>query len=413
MILQGFFGGMSKCTKIQFDCRYPVREVPRGKDMMFELFNVHDLYCIDEFFHLGGFTRHNVSLSFELDFIFMDSSGRLLTGDATKPGDRLHGIDLMLIKHYPEEHLTCATLSFVIKIFLWDDKFSRFLDEPHEVIHSSCENHEMAAKGEPHFTKDILTSQEAKDSRHLKIEIQTSISFYRGEPVFQSASIPNYDLGQVLAQDFTALLKSGTMSDVHFLVGEDRAKFSAHKLILSARSPVFKSMFDASHGFKESQGVGSIEITDATPNGFDRFLRFLYGDRDSIFFLPTGKHVKDIESTENDGDENNEAPTESTEKIMQTSANPEVGQIMDLYFMGQKYQVPDLLEAIKTKLPSYLSGENVAEFMYLSQRCEQESFRKEIANFIMGDRHHLEQVRESPYYTYLNNASLRMLLDGF
>ncbi|GFP88500.1 BTB/POZ and math domain-containing protein 4 [Phtheirospermum japonicum] len=62
------------------------------------------------------------------------------------------------------------------------------------------------------------------------------------------------------------MLDTGEGCDVVFNVrGEER--FSAHKVILSARSPVFRSMF-----------VGSDHITSMEPRVFKSLLHFIYSD---------------------------------------------------------------------------------------------------------------------------------------
>ncbi|XP_042909502.1 uncharacterized protein [Parasteatoda tepidariorum] len=60
-------------------------------------------------------------------------------------------------------------------------------------------------------------------------------------------------------------------SDFVFKVGDQ--SFPAHKIILSAHSPVFKNMM--THEFEESK-TNSVTITDASPEIFDLFLRYLY-----------------------------------------------------------------------------------------------------------------------------------------
>lgn len=61
------------------------------------------------------------------------------------------------------------------------------------------------------------------------------------------------------------------LTDVELLVGD--TTFSAHRSILSARSPVFAAMF--SSGMKESQ-TGSVRIEDVDPDVFKDFLNYLY-----------------------------------------------------------------------------------------------------------------------------------------
>lgn len=64
------------------------------------------------------------------------------------------------------------------------------------------------------------------------------------------------------------------LSDVKFLLGEDKSEIWAHKLILALSSPVFTSMFYSS--LLESQNV--IEIPDCQPVAFKALLqvRFIH-----------------------------------------------------------------------------------------------------------------------------------------
>jgi len=61
------------------------------------------------------------------------------------------------------------------------------------------------------------------------------------------------------------------MTDVEFLVGVEA--FGAHRSLLSARSPVFASMFAS--GMKETK-TGKVCIEDVDPTTFQQFLKFLY-----------------------------------------------------------------------------------------------------------------------------------------
>ncbi|KAL3069675.1 hypothetical protein niasHS_015909 [Heterodera schachtii] len=77
------------------------------------------------------------------------------------------------------------------------------------------------------------------------------------------------------------LFNSGDHSNVHFLVGEEKELFRAHKLILKATSEVFDSMFrfDSKNGKTEnSSAVSSVEVPDIEPSAFRVLLSFIYTD---------------------------------------------------------------------------------------------------------------------------------------
>ena len=63
-----------------------------------------------------------------------------------------------------------------------------------------------------------------------------------------------------IQEDFQTLLETGELSDVTLLVGEERKEIKTHKLVLSARSPVFSAMFQ--HQMAENR-TNSVKIEDA------------------------------------------------------------------------------------------------------------------------------------------------------
>jgi speckle-type POZ protein len=76
-------------------------------------------------------------------------------------------------------------------------------------------------------------------------------------PMLHSISVPESDLGL----HFGALLENQEASDVTFDVAGE--KFHAHKLVLAARSPVFKAKF-----FDSSEQSNEVVITDMEPTVF-------------------------------------------------------------------------------------------------------------------------------------------------
>lgn len=59
------------------------------------------------------------------------------------------------------------------------------------------------------------------------------------------------------------------LSDVRFLVGDQREEFSAHRFLLAASSEVFGAMFY--RGFTETSN--EIEVPDLSPVGFRNMLK--------------------------------------------------------------------------------------------------------------------------------------------
>ncbi|KAJ4970590.1 hypothetical protein NE237_003689 [Protea cynaroides] len=81
--------------------------------------------------------------------------------------------------------------------------------------------------------------------------------------------IPPSDMGQNLKE----LLASGIGSDITFEVGEET--FKAHKLILAARSPVFRAQF---FGLIGNPNMDKVVVEDVEPSIFKAMLLFIYSD---------------------------------------------------------------------------------------------------------------------------------------
>ncbi|KAK8970167.1 BTB/POZ and MATH domain-containing protein 3 [Platanthera guangdongensis] len=84
-----------------------------------------------------------------------------------------------------------------------------------------------------------------------------------------SISMPPRDMGSSLKE----MLKLGIGSDIVFEVGDET--FKAHKLILAARSPVFKAQF---FGLIGNPNVDKVIVEDVEPPVFKAMLIFMYSD---------------------------------------------------------------------------------------------------------------------------------------
>lgn len=127
-------------------------------------------------------------------------------------------------------------------------------------------------------TSDFLKN----DSLAITCTVGVVVSSTKG-PRLYSIPVPDPDLGQ----HFGALLDSGDSCDVTFDV--DGELFHAHKLVLAARSPVFKALL---FGPMRDRNSGNIEIKDIEHMVFKTLLHFIY--RDS---LPDSKELAGSSST--------------------------------------------------------------------------------------------------------------------
>ncbi|KAA8539494.1 hypothetical protein F0562_026186 [Nyssa sinensis] len=96
-------------------------------------------------------------------------------------------------------------------------------------------------------------------------------------PKQYSIPVPPSDMGQSL----TDLLESEVGCDIVFQVGDET--FKAHKLILAARSPVFRAQF---YGLIGNPNMEKAVLEDVEPFIFKAMLLFIYSDK-----LPTVQEV--------------------------------------------------------------------------------------------------------------------------
>ncbi|KAI5670607.1 hypothetical protein M9H77_10971 [Catharanthus roseus] len=88
-------------------------------------------------------------------------------------------------------------------------------------------------------------------------------------PKQYSISVPPSDMGKNLKY----LMDSETGCDITFHVGDET--FKAHKLILAARSPVFRAQF---FGLIGDPKTDTVELADIEPSIFKVMLQFIYSD---------------------------------------------------------------------------------------------------------------------------------------
>ncbi|XP_057507669.1 BTB/POZ and MATH domain-containing protein 2-like [Actinidia eriantha] len=120
------------------------------------------------------------------------------------------------------------------------------------------------------FKRTLLeTSDYLKDdclSVHCSVGV---VSSHTEGPKIYSISVPPSDIGQ----HFGKLLESGKGTDVNFEVNEEI--FAAHKLILAARSPVFRAQL---FGPMKDHNTHCIKIEDMEAPVFKALLHFIYWD---------------------------------------------------------------------------------------------------------------------------------------
>ncbi|XP_065207183.1 speckle-type POZ protein B-like isoform X2 [Planococcus citri] len=139
-----------------------------------------------------------------------------------------------------------------------------------------------------------------------------------------------------LSTSMEHLLHSQDSIDVKFSL--DGKNFGAHKLILSARSPVFAAMFK--HNMLENQ-LNEVKISDINPEVFEEFLRFLYSDK-----------ISDLRMAR------------------------------DLLVAAEKYNVDSLKLLCEEIMVRDLSAKNATDFLVLADLYRAERLKKQVIFYI-------------------------------
>eukprot|EP00056_Hartaetosiga_gracilis_P017575 m.7725 g.7725 ORF g.7725 m.7725 type:complete len:286 (+) comp5867_c0_seq1:80-937(+) len=94
-----------------------------------------------------------------------------------------------------------------------------------------------------------------------------------------------YGDSTTMAVDMASMINNPDFSDITFVVGDEREKICAHKIVLGARCEVFRAMFAE----QKSQGKRSADKKDASlvladlkPKVFKTLLEFMYCNRCSL-----------------------------------------------------------------------------------------------------------------------------------
>lgn len=134
------------------------------------------------------------------------------------------------------------------------------------------------------FKRSALETSDYLKDDCLQVHCCVGVVKSRTEgPKTYSIHVPPSDLGQQFGQ----LLECGKGSDVSFQVKDET--FSAHKLVLAARSPVFRAQL---FGPMKDQNTKCITVEDIEPPVFKALLHFMYWDSFPDMEELTGMNTK-------------------------------------------------------------------------------------------------------------------------
>ncbi|XP_065214348.1 speckle-type POZ protein-like [Planococcus citri] len=222
-----------------------------------------------------------------------DDSGTSLTSpEFSTPSNENHKWTITLKPRYHSEFYKLDFLSLSLKFTCVSgndiETIARFqlsvLDSERRIAHSRRSAFREFKNIKEYFfetfiERDILLERQNTLLPDDKLSILCEITIRSETPTstHQTCEEPVYDIIPTdlppctLLDDLSQLFENQEFCDVTICVkGEE---FKAYKGILSARSAVFKAMFQ--HGMKESQN-NRVEITDVEPEAFRELLRYVY-----------------------------------------------------------------------------------------------------------------------------------------
>jgi len=189
-----------------------------------------------------------------------------------------------------------------------------------------------------------------------------------------SAAEAVYGDPELFAVDMRKIINDQEMSDIQFVVGEDREKVYAHKIILSGRCEVFRAMFaEQKHQIKgtakKDGGSALLVLPDVRPTVFLTVLEFIYTN---------------------------------TCKLSQTT-------VVDVLASAIEYGLEGLVQCCVAYITEGLQVDTACEAIQAAITYNQDDLRDSCMDFI--EKHTLD-VFKSPHYAELSEDTLAWILQS-
>ena len=168
--------------------------------------------------------------------------------------------------------------------------------------------------------------------------------------------------------DFSSLLDAGHF-DVTLVAGEK--EFRAHKVVLSARSPIFAKMFEVD---MKEKSTNKIEIEDIEAKILQKMLINMYsGDTPLLNSAADQLTVAKLRGKD------------ESEAVSPLPADP-CEEAKKLLYAADKYQIEGLVKCCEKFLSEHLTVDNVAETVLLADKHNATQLRKSCSVFIVEHR---------------------------
>ncbi|KAI4307586.1 hypothetical protein L6164_030758 [Bauhinia variegata] len=223
------------------------------------------------------------------------------------------------------------------------------------------------------FRRTQLEASEYLKNDCLVMHCTVGVVKTRFEGSKQSVIVPWSDMGQ----DLKELLESEVGCDIVFKVGNE--SFKAHKLILAARSPVFRAQF---FGLVGDPSLDELVVEDIEPFIFKALLLFVYTDK-----LPDVYEVMGLTLM-------------CTHTVM----------VQHLLAAGDLYNLDRLKLLCESKLCEEINTDNVATILALAEQHHCPQLKAICLRFIANPAN-LGEVMQSEAFKQLRETCPWMLLE--
>jgi len=231
----------------------------------------------------------------------IDSTNEIFSVQVTSDQQRMDVFHLFFYVHHPAEKM-CYSVQEVACSLGGDTRLTwfRLVTAEMNTIQTFTETRSFAEKSHRSFIRGYKRRQRmGRKSLStlasigiIKRRLPSKITFF----VTLTSTVPTFSykprdllypneiwLAAARAADVTS-----RMTDVEIIVGLDEPiSFQAHRFILSARSPVFKTMLN--NAFEEAR-TGTVRIIDVDPDTFYHFFKFLYT---GLLTISDDQHLKE------------------------------------------------------------------------------------------------------------------------
>lgn len=206
------------------------------------------------------------------------------------------------------------------------------------------------------------------------LRIDLDVKVWTDPEVVSNAPAKALEVCGSLAQDFEALLADGIGADVSLRVGVEETVQQAHRLVLAARSPVFKEMLLTS-GMAESAADSVIRIPDMEPQTMRWFLRYLYTDE------------------------------------IDSEASEDCEALCHLLAAAHKYQVKSLQQRCEAALMCKITEDTACERLIMADLLALPDFRRVVLEYIASSTERLGRIQGTEAYARLVEQRPRLLKD--